>query len=176
MQDTFAPSTLANGNPAFGGFGEVNSNNVLVHRVPAYDLHGSVGMGNWGLVAEFLQTTTAFSTQDMTFDCHGAKPSALNTELSYNFHIFDKPSAITAGYGQTKQALGINLPEQRFIVVYNISIWKDTVEALEFRHDINYKSQDTATGSGLPINFLINGNNSLGGSVNAVTFQTGIYF
>lgn len=176
MQDTLAPATMPDGSPAFGGFSEINADDVIHKRVPAYDLHGSLGVGDWGLVAEFLQATTDFDPQDLSFDGHGAKPSALNIELSYNFTTFDRPSAITAGYGQSKQALALNIPEQRFIAVYNISIWKDTVEAIEFRHDINYKSQDTATGVGLPINFTMGGNNSLGGSVNAVTFQTGIYF
>lgn len=176
MQDTLAPSSLVNGNPAFSGFGEVNDDDVIHKRVPAYDLHGSVGVGNWGLVAEYLHSTTDFDTQDLTFDGHGAEPSALNVELSYNFPTYGRPSAITVGYGQSKQALALLIPEQRFIAVYNISIWKDTVEAIEFRHDINYKAQDTATGNGLPINFEQGGGNSLGGSVNAVTFQTGIYF
>ncbi len=176
MQANGGPTTLQNGGPAFTGFGDINGTEFLQKRVPAYDLHGSLGVGDWGLVAEFLHTTTDFAVQNLSFDGHGAEPSALNVELSYNFPTFDRPSAITVGYGQSKQALALLIPEQRFIAVYNISIWKDTVEAIEFRHDINYKYQDTATGNGIPVNTFFEGKNSLGGSVNAVTFQTGIYF
>lgn len=176
MNDTGAPTTLQNGNPAFGGFSVANGNFNLVNRVPAYDLHGSLGVGDWGLVAEYLDATNHFSPQDLSFNGHGAKPSALNVELSYNFPTYGKPSAITVGYGQSNQALALDIPSQRFIAVYNISIWKDTVEAIEFRHDKLYSANDTATGSGLPINFIVFGGNSLGGDLNAVTFQAGVYF
>ena len=48
MNDTGAPTTLQNGNPAFGGFSVANGNFSLVNRVPAYDLHGSLGVGDRG--------------------------------------------------------------------------------------------------------------------------------
>lgn len=172
MQDNTAPTSFSNGAPAFGGFGEINGTDELSHRVPALDFHGSFGVGNWGLFAEYLRATTEFAPEDMTFDGHGAQPSAFNAELSYSFPTGGRPSAISVGYGFSRQALGIDIPAERFIATYNISLWKDTVQALEFRHDINYQTSDSATGNG----FAVNTQGGLGKIENSITFQAGVYF
>jgi hypothetical protein len=172
MQNNTASTTFNNGTPSFGGFGEINGTDTLEHRVPAIDFHGSFGVGNWSLFVEYLRATTGFATQDMTFDGHGAQPSAFNTELSYSFPTADRASALSVGYGFSRQALGIDIPAERLIVTYNISIWKDTIEALEFRHDINYQTSDSATGNG----FAVNTQGELGKTENSITFQAGVYF
>lgn len=174
MQDTGAPTTTNTipSMPAFGGYAEGTSNDVIIHMVPAYDVHGSLGIGNFGFVAEYVTASRPFNTMDLTFDGHGAEPKAFNFEGNYSFPTFGKPSAITIGYGNSRQALAINIPETRYIAAYTISFWRNTVEELEFRHDINYASGDTATGNGQPVNTQ----GGLGGNSNTVTAQIGIYF
>lgn len=159
------------GSTGFTGFGGSGFSETLSRRVPAYDVHGSLGVGPYSLVAEYLSAIHEFSPDNMTYNNHGAEPSALNLEAAYSFPIFDKPSALAVGYGMTRDALALLLPEQRYIATLTTSIWKDTIEQLEFRHDINYPGSATATGQGVSIS-----NNGQGHTSDTVTFQVGVYF
>ena len=85
----------------------------------------------------------------------------LQTELDMTFRAFNRPSSIGVGYQWSKDALALNLPQHRIIGVFNISIWKDTVESLEYRHDIDYNIYQFANGAA-PF-----------GAVNANTYGTG---
>jgi hypothetical protein len=174
--------------PLFGGFGgptetftdpttglvtqESTGNESLVHRVPAYDLHANIGIGNnIQLLGEYIITSTSFSPADLTFNGDGARPQALQLEGVYNLPWFVKPTSISVGYGMSKEALAIGLPAQRYSLTINRSFWKNTLQSLEFRHDINYAEFNTATGSDVPN--LITGTSD---SVNMVTLQFDYYF
>lgn len=156
----------------FFGFGLNNLTETLIHTVPAVDFHGEFSFGNFNLFAEYIKTTRSFDIQDLTFDGRGAQPSASNLELAYNFKIMTFPASIAAGYGTTSDALPLYFPKESFISAFNISIWKDTIESIEFRHDENYDSSDFGGGRGA-VPFIINAS---GGSRNTVTLQVGVYF
>lgn len=166
MQDT------GNG-PAFGGFGGTNGSGreMLVHRVPAYNLRGSLSLGSSvDVLAEYITAARRFSPADMTMNGHGAKPQALNLEASYSFQGLAKPLSLGVGYGMTKDALALGLPENRYSAVLNTSLWKNTLQSLEFRHDVNYRSSSIATGSGIAAP------SASGKSDNAIFAQMDIYF
>lgn len=146
---------------------------VLVHRVPGVDVHANFGFGSFSLVGEYLTATKDFAFENLTFDGHAAKPGAGHVEGVYQFKICDKPSNIAIGYQQSRQALAFLIPKRRYLATFNTSIWKDTIESIEFRHDINYSSGDTASGQGVSIN---TDNIGLGHSSNAVTFQFAVFF
>lgn len=160
--------------PMFNGFaGPVPfGNEKIVHRVPAIDVRGIVTIGeNINLIAEYVGVTTSFNPNDLSFNAHGAKPWAMNAEASYTFEVFTKPSSIGIGYSQAKQALAIGLPEKRASAVFNTSIWHNTVQSLEFRHDINYSASTVATGSGVvPLT------QGLGTYDNVITLQFDLFF
>lgn len=167
--------------PSFDGFGssllcgpDENipcGNEQLVHRVPAYDVRGTMNFGKWDLLAEYIIASTRFNPNDMTFNSHGAKPQALDVEAAYTFTTFvDKPTTVAVGYGMTKQALAIGLPMTRYSIVVNTSWWRNTLESLEFRHDVNYSAASTATGSNVPAQ------NGTGEANNVVTAQIDLYF
>jgi hypothetical protein len=176
-----------NNPPQFGGFGGPvetytdttgtvvqlsTGNESLVHRVPAYDLHANIGIGeNIQLLGEYIIASTSFNPNDMTFDGQGARPQALQLEGVYNLPWFVKPTSISLGYGMSKEALAIGLPAQRYSFVVNRSFWKNTLQSLELRHDINYAEFNTATGSDVPN--LINGTSN---SSNMITLQFDYYF
>jgi hypothetical protein len=174
--------------PLFGGFGgpvetftdpttglvtqESTGSESLAHRVPAYDLHANIGIGeNIQLLGEYIISSTSFSPSDMTFDGDGARPQALQLEGVYNLPWFVKPTSISVAYGMSKEALAIGLPAQRYSLAINRSFWKNTLQSLEFRHDINYAEFNTATGSDVPN--LITGTSN---SSNMVTLQFDYYF
>ncbi len=162
------------GQPQFNGFaGRVPfGNEKLVHRIPALDFRALLTLGeNINLIGEYVGVTTSFNPNDLSFNGHGARPWATNGEASYTFQFFDKPSSIGIGFSQAREALAIGLPERRMSAVFNTSIWHNTVQNLEFRHDINYASSTTATGSNVspPVQ-------GLGTYDNVITFQFDLYF
>lgn len=156
----------------FFGFGLNNLTENLDHPVPAYDVHGEFSYGHFNLFAEYIACTRSFDLEDLNFNGRGAKPTASNLELAYNFKFENLPASIAVGYGTSSEALALNIPEESYIAAFNISIWKNTIESLEFRHDNNYDDLDFAGGRGAVPIFV----NSAGGSRNTYTLQVGIYF
>lgn len=154
-------STGANLGTTFGGFGSFTNGNEAVRKTQAIDVHGNVAYDRFNIAAEWVGAIQRFRPQDLSFNGRGAKPQAVQTEFGMTFRAFNRPSSIGAGYQWSKDALALNLPQHRFIGVFNISIWKDTVESLEYRHDVDYNLNQFANGAAPP------------GSVNATSFGTG---
>lgn len=178
MQDT-------GGSPGFDGFGgptvttgtsrvvtTINTGNeTLVHRVPAYDLRGQFGIGkNIDILAEYVFAATHFSPLDLTLNGHGARPKALNLEGAYTISWFTRPTSISVAYGMTKDALALGLPAHRYSLAFNTSFWRDTLQSLELRHDVDYAANTISSGS------TVAGPNGTGKSSNTVTAQFDIYF
>jgi len=159
--------------PLFGGFGGVSGtgNEQIAHRVPGYNLRGLFSFGRGiDLLAEYITASTSFSAADLSINGHGARPQALNAEAAYTFQSIARPTSITLGYGMTKDGLPLGLPSQRYSLVMNTSLWRNTLQSLEFRHDRNYAASKVATGSG------ILAATESGKSDNMVTAQFDIYF
>jgi len=157
----------------FNGFGGLNGtgNEHIIHRVPAYDLRAMLDLGHsFDFLGEFITASTAFSKADLTMNNHGARPKALNAELSYSFQAFARPTAAAIGYGMTKDAMALQLPAQRYSVTFNTSVWRDTIQSLEFRHDVNYAKSSFGTGSTIPAPA------ASGQPNNTVTAQFDVYF
>lgn len=160
----------------FGGFAFPCRNaNVLVHRVPGFDVYGTLTIGNYSLVSEYITATRAFSTIDMTFNKKGARPQAFDLEGAYAFSFFKKPSSISLSYAFTKEALALLLPAKQYTITFTTSLWRKTTQSIGFQHNINYGSFSTATGQMLPIFFPVDRIN-LGKSSNTVTIAVNAFF
>lgn len=131
------------------------------HPVPAIDVHGLFNFGpNINVIAEYVAALDRFNHHDMSFnhhspkpwlfgrhEKHGAQPWALDTQVAYSFYILnDRPSSIGLGFGKSSQALSLGIPLTRTSVVFNTSLWRNTLQSLEFRHDKNYAESDCANG------------------------------
>lgn len=167
---------------SFAGFSQNSATEVLVHYVPGLDFSAMLSRGPWYAVVEGLGATRSYDPTNMTFDNQGAQPKALHAETGFNFNMFGKKSIFNVAYEETWDALAMGLPKNSYIATLNSSIWKNTIETLEFRHDVNYASTDTASGTCAVI--LPNGNQivsvcpagSGGGTSNIVLLQFGVYF
>jgi hypothetical protein len=165
----------------FQGFSARPDTEALQHPVPGFDAHASAAFGPINLVSEFVAATRAYSPLDLTFNNQGAEPKALHTELDYTLkNVFNtqKNVAIFLAYDHAWESLALNIPQNSYIAGLSTSIWKNTIEALEYRHDTNYASTDTAsgicdpTGSGdttCPVPFF-------GSKQNQLMLQIGAYF
>ncbi|STX27619.1 coiled-coil protein [Legionella beliardensis] len=167
-----------NGSPpltTFGGFGSPTNGTEQVRKIPGINLHGNVSFDRYSLTAEWVGASRAFRAQDLSFNGKGAKPQAIQLEGGMTFRAFDKPASLAAGYQWSNDALALNLPKHRVSGVFNISIWKDTVESLEYRHDIDYGANTYANGAAPP--GIINANTlGTGRSSDTVVAQIGVYF
>lgn len=170
-------------NPQFPGFTSFNGSSStypFVHTVPGADAHAEFDFWTNTFVAEFVGATRDFASQDLTFNGNGAHPQALHAELLHNFNIATYPSMVGVAYGHSWQALGLNLPENSYVGYFLTSIWKNTIEEIEFRHDTDYSSHDVATAVNDPTgaNSLDGSftNNGTGKSRDMLTLQLGVYF
>ena len=154
----------------FLGFSVHGSEN-LARQVPGVAMHLNFGIGQFGMKTEYITATSDFAPQDLMYNGQGAQPAALNVEGFYNFRVMDKPSAVAISYGQSWQALAIGAPQYRYEASFLTSIWKDTLQQIEFRHDINYAQPDSASGAGVATPA-----SAIGGASNTVTLLLGIYF
>lgn len=120
----------------------------LTHRVPAYNFHGVMNVGeHWSFIAEYVTASTSFNPNDMSFNGRGAKPSAYDLEAAYSFYIFgDKPSSIALGYAKTREALAMGIPLTRTSAAMTTSLRRNTLQSIEFRRDVNYAANDSGNG------------------------------
>jgi len=171
--------SLDNGNPTgFRGFDHAGSTFVLRRNVPGFNAHASYSIGSWNIIAEYLTALRSYNSMDMYYGSapNGAQPAALHTELDYNTHFFGKPATAAITYGQTWQAVAMNLPRRSIAVVYDVQVWRRAAIGLEVRHDIIYKAGTAgggATSTGV--------RNSVspaceGGSRDIITARFGVYF
>ena len=165
----------------FGGFAVTNAstgssnNNLLVHRVDAIDGHGSVAFGPVTLLGEYLGALRRYSPLDLTYNGAGALPQAAHAEVDYMLPFFAKKygTAVGVSYDHTWQALALNLPQNKYAVFLNTSIWRETTESIEYNHQTDYASTATATGRGALASAPIAGT---GKGSNSVLAEVGVYF
>ena len=117
----------------------------MARRVPGADVHAKVAYNQYRIVGEFVTATKAFDVKDLTFNNNGAKPRALDLEAQYEFTAWSKPSSFAFDYGKTWNALALNMPQHDYFVGARTSWWKDTIEAIEYRRDVNYAANSVAT-------------------------------
>lgn len=173
MQFTGSVPGITAGN--FGGFSSPSNGNEAVKKIPAVGAHAYVSIDRYNFTAEWIGATTRFRPQDLSFNGQGAMPQAAQLEASVTFNAFDKPATVGLGYQWSKETLALNLPQQRISGVFNISIWKDTVESLEYRHDINFSTSQYANGAA-PIGQVNANTNGPGGAADTLLAQIGVYF
>lgn len=171
MQYTNSPPATT-----FGGFASLTNGSESVQKTPAAGVHANVSFDRYSLTAEWVGATERFRTQDLSFDGHGALPQALQAEAGVTFSAFDKPASLAAAYQWSGETLALNMPHQRISGVFNISVWKDTLESLEYRHDIDFKTTQYANGANAP-GFAPNQNTyGSGKTADMIVAQIGVFF
>lgn len=170
MQDTgSAPFTT------FGGFASDTNGNELIHKVGGIDVHGNLSFDRYSLTAEWVGSSSAFRVRDLSFNGQGARPQAAQLEAAVTFMAFRKPASLAVTYQWTKDSLALNLPKHQYGGVFNISIWRDTIESIEYRHSVDYRTTQFANGIAAP-GLLNEPTFGTGRQADAVIAQIGIYF
>ncbi len=178
MTDSQGIGNTGASSPRFPGFtnietAEISNSYPFEHVVPGADIHSEITYGSWSLALEFVSALARFSNEDLTFNGHGASPKASHVELARTFPISNYTYTAGGSYGRTWEAVGLNLPQQSFTVYVRTSFWKNTITALEFRHDIDYSTNDESTAA---VNFGSFNNTGTGKSRDMILAQLGVYF
>lgn len=151
---------------------------IITSRVMGINGHIEVDFYNaYTVLAEYIGASKAYDVTDLAFNGHGARPQAFDIQGAYRFKVINRPSTIFAGFSLTEQALALDVPKQSFFAGYTMSIIKNTLASIEYRHDINYSLGDTSTSN----NTSIGGTRNISATVtgrqnNTVTLQLGVYF
>ena len=82
---------------------------------------------------------------ELAFGDNGAEPAALNSELAYTTELRAKETVVAVGYQQSREALALGLPEQRFITSASMTIFTGTTLSLEYYLDQDYSMADSGT-------------------------------
>jgi hypothetical protein len=131
------------------GFATNSSTEQISHRVAGYDVNAKFGLGeSIDVIFEYVTAASRFASNDMSYEGHGAKPWATDTEVAYSFDAFGRPTSVGLAYSTSTQALSLGLPLKRTALVANTSIWKQTIQSLEFRFDREYAASAIASGAG----------------------------
>lgn len=159
----------------FGGFASDTNGSELIRKVPAVNVHGNISFDRYSLTAEWVGVSRRFRFEDLSYNWRGAKPQAAQIEGALTFMAFNKPSSFALGYQWSKDTLALHLPKHRFSGVFNISIWKDTIESLEYRHDVDYNIYQFANGIAPPGLFNLP-TFGTGRKADALIAQIGVFF
>jgi hypothetical protein len=159
----------------FGGFGSYANGTESVRKTQAFDVHGNIGIDRYNFSAEWI-TAERFRTEDLSMNGMGARPQAGQLEANMTFRAFHRPSSLGLGYQWSHDALALNLPQQSLLGVFNISIWKDTVESIEYRHDIDYAPSQFANGANSATSAPNQNTWGTGKGADTVSAQIGVYF
>lgn len=183
MQDTsnnlFHQAAAGTEGP-FGGYAyDPGNKGVTEHihdSVNAYDAHFSLTYDAFNIFSEFISTLKQFNVNDLMYNGRGARPQAFDIEANYNFNAWSKPSYFSIGYDRSWQALALNVPWQSYFAILGTSLFKSTVQSIEYRHDINYSASSIASGNaGNDPAFVFHGGGK-GNPRNMVTANFKVFF
>ena len=113
---------------------------------PAVAVHAGLSHGSWTLAGEYITATDSFAATDLAFGGNGARPGAWNLELDYEYVIGSRVSVVGVAVQQTKDALALELPRERYLVSWSLSLLESTALSLEWLHDRDYGTVHGGTG------------------------------
>ena len=91
----------------------------------------------------------------------GGKPWAAGIQAGYGFELWGKAQNIYLGYQASREAAGLLVPKDRWLLGYGIDLFgRDTIAAIEWDHDLGYSK----------------GNGGNGNNTDLVTVRTGFKF
>lgn len=149
----------------FGG----TSGGTYRNRVSAGTIDAYVTSGPFSLMGDYVTAMQDFSNNDLNSKTtavvpfgtgNGAKPWAGNLQAGYGFTCWNKNQNVYLGYQASGDAVSVFLPKNRWVVGYNVDMWKSTNLGVQVDHDHDYNTSQGGTG-----------NNS-----NVISFRAGVKF
>ncbi len=115
--------------------------------IAAYGLHGIYRTGQWSFVSEYIAASESFRANELAWRGRGARPSAYNLEIGYDFVAFGgRDINFALGLQGTDQAVGLGQPEKKLLTAFSTSLYENTSLALEYVKADDYSVADGGTG------------------------------
>ncbi|MBP9726386.1 MAG: LbtU family siderophore porin [Gammaproteobacteria bacterium] len=118
--------------------------------VAALAPYASFQTGPFGVNVDYVTALSYFDKEVLPYQTtsdNGAKPSAVDSQVSYAFNVKDMDQVLFIGYQVSNQASALNLPKKRYDVGYNIYPLKNVLVGLEVTRDTNYSASDGNIGN-----------------------------
>ncbi len=116
-------------------------------EVPGWAIATQLGLGNVSVTGEYLIAQDRFARDLLAFNGQGARPSAWTFEASYGFAMAERSGDVMRGYQGTAEAVGLELPASRFLVVLSVDLWNEMLfGTFEWGHDRDDGTADDGTG------------------------------
>ena len=103
-------------------------------------------LGPVSLIGEYVSALKAFKTGELDFRGSGAKPSAWSLEAALGLEVMNSEITAAASYQQTKQAVKLGLPENRYLIGVSVGIVEGISVATELSFDKDYSETDEGSG------------------------------
>jgi len=138
-------SDLSESVAILGYFENEEGDAIIQQSVPGVAVNTLITAGDWHAIFEYISTTRAYDSSDLTFDVDGAQPSSFNAELSHNFVLAGKEVNLALAIQGTDQALNLQLPKERKMVSASYALQPQTSLALEYMHASSYHPKHGAS-------------------------------
>jgi hypothetical protein len=144
-------SNLSGVNDITAAFGNAYANKgTYVHLVGGIAVYADVNSGPFALGARYTTAIQHFNPNDISTQYGtpvgaGARPWALDVTGGFGFNYWAHNQNIYIGYQTSNNAVNLALPKNRYIVGYDVDMWKNTNVGIEYNHDTSYSSGNGAT-------------------------------
>jgi hypothetical protein len=123
---------------------------TYTHLVGGFAVYADVNSGPFALGARYTTAIQHFnpndiSTQYGTAVGGGARPWALDVTGGFGFNYWAHNQNLYVGYQTSNNAVNLAIPKNRYIVGYDVDMWKNTNVGIEYNHDTSYSSGNGAT-------------------------------
>jgi hypothetical protein len=123
-----------------------------VHLVGGLAVYGDVNSGPFSLSAHYTTSIQSFNPNDLSNQYglavgSGSRPWAADVTGGFGFNYWAKNQNVYVGYQTSNNAVNLALPKQRWVVGYNVDMWKNTNLGLEYNYDKAYSSGNGGNGN-----------------------------
>ncbi|NEV62213.1 LbtU family siderophore porin [Thiorhodococcus minor] len=115
-------------------------------RIGGWTLNAAAELGRFNLIGEYLAATDSFDMDSLAYEDAGAKTAAWNIEAGIRFDVMGRDSVAAVAYQGTREAVALELPQERWLVGWSAEVYRQTSLSLEWAYDRDYDRSEGGTG------------------------------
>ena len=115
----------------------VDDKDQLTRRVPGVDAYAIIGYAPWRLSLEYVKALKSLEADSIVYGRYGA----MQVALDYALGVRNIPSNLYFVYGHSRSASSFDIPKSNWAVGLYMHLWKNTLQALEYRYNRLYAGQ-----------------------------------
>ena len=130
------------------GLSDVIDEAAYGDTVAGASINGQFNTGPFTLLAEYVTALDDFDAGAVEFAGEGARPAAFGIEAGYTLEdgIAGRETTFAISYQKTKEALALELPEERVAMALTVAVTDNASLGVEWAHDTDYEVEDGGTG------------------------------